>query len=80
MEAAAREGTIDQTMKRLQGYPGVSTLNTQPWVLHFHSFITDEQADQIIKAAGYRIILDQPETDGMVLKYSYESREATSTI
>ncbi|KAL3912139.1 MAG: hypothetical protein SGPRY_008440, partial [Prymnesium sp.] len=31
MEAAAREGTIDQTMKRLEGYPGASTLNTQPW-------------------------------------------------
>jgi hypothetical protein len=52
MPAAAEPGTIDETMARaLSDFPqfGPSALHRDPWVLHFDSFMSEEEADALVR-------------------------------
>ena len=53
-QPAAVAGTIDATFERLVGYPGVSVLHREPWILHFERFLEPEVADALVKAAGHK--------------------------
>ena len=53
-QPAAVAGTIDATFERLVGYPGVSVLHREPWVLHFDRFLEPDVADALVKAAGHK--------------------------